>query len=221
MKNLHGFAKKLLSPKLKGTPKFEKELADEYFRTTYSNKRDKKEIIAHQFLARPPSPDHSFDHSFPDFGFDSDVVGKKSNKSAPGVNGNGYVVYKLAGKTRRILWKVLRFAWKHNLVASSWQVAWIRLLQKSDNTSHPSKMRPISILNVEGRIFFSIVNKRLSRFLLDNKYIDVMIQKGFIAKTPGCIEFGALAQACIIYDRERRIPILGRPGLSERSLKEV
>ena len=47
------------------------------------------------------------------------------------------------------------------------------------------KMRPISILNVEGRIFFTVVNKRLAGFLLANGYIDTRIQKGFIENFPG------------------------------------
>ena len=102
---------------------------------------------------------------------------------------------------------LLKVAWKNNLVAPSWQVAWIRLLQKSDDTSHPSKMRPICILNVEGRIFFTIVNKRLANFLLSNGYIDFLVQKGFIRDCPGCIEFGALLQASIRYAKECRRPI--------------
>ena len=84
-------------------------------------------------------------------------------------------------------------------MASSWQLAWIRLLQKSDDTSHPSKMRPISILNVEGRIYFTIVNKRLAKFLLSNNYLDTRIQKGFIEAIAGCIEFGALMQESMKY----------------------
>ena len=86
------------------------------------------------------------------------------------------MIYKAAPKVRKILWKLLKVAWKNNLVAPSWQLVWIRLLQKSDDTSHPPKMRPISILNVEGRIFFTIVNKRLANFLLSNSYIDFLVQ---------------------------------------------
>ena len=68
-------------------------------------------------------------------------------------------------------------------------------------------MRPISILNVEGRIFFTMVNKRLFRFLLDNNYIDRKIQKGFIEAIAGCIEFGALSQESIKYAKDKRRPI--------------
>ena len=168
-------------------------MADEYFTQTYSNKRQRRKIIAHKYLKRPKTPKHAFNKSFPDFGFfTKKIIKKKSNSSAPGVNGNGYVVYKAATKVRSILWKLLKVAWKNDLVAPSWQVAWLRLLQKSDDTSHPSKMRPISILNVEGRIFFTIVNKRLAGFLLANNYLETWIQKGFIQDIPGCIEFGAL-----------------------------
>ena len=159
LSNHHKYAKELLSPKKKGKPKFEKKVADDYFTKTYSNRRVRRKIKAHKHLARPKAPKHKFNSSFPDYGYFSDIVKKKSNSSSPGVNGNGYVVYKAAPKVRRLLWKLLRVAWENDLVAPSWQLAWIRLLQKSEDTSQPSKMRPISILNVEGRILFTVVNK--------------------------------------------------------------
>src|SRR2546423_7557204 len=53
-------------------------------------------------------------------------------------------------------------------------------------------MRPISILNVEGRIFFTIYQRRLSSFLISNNYIQKKIQKGFINGVAGCIEHTTL-----------------------------
>ena len=106
-----------------------------------------------------------------------------------------------------MLWRLLRFAWNNSLVASSWQHAWVRLLAKTDDTSHPSKMRPISILNVEGRIFFSVLQKRLSRYLLQNNYVSRSVQKGFIEQTAGCIEHGIMVQSAIKYARDHKKPL--------------
>ena len=53
-------------------------------------------------------------------------------------------------------------------------------------------MRPISILNVEGRIFFSLVEKRLSAYMILNGYIKRWQQKAFMVEVAGCIEHSTL-----------------------------
>ena len=53
-------------------------------------------------------------------------------------------------------------------------------------------MRPISILNVEGRIFFSLVEKRMSSYMTLNGYIKKWQQKAFMVEVAGCIEHSTL-----------------------------
>ena len=53
-------------------------------------------------------------------------------------------------------------------------------------------MRPISILNVEGRIFFSLIEKRMSAYMTLNGYIKRWQQKAFIVEVAGCIEHSTL-----------------------------
>lgn len=43
----------------------------------------------------------------------------------------------------------------------------------------------ISLLSVETKIFFDVVAKRLSNFLVSNNYIDTLVQKGGIPGVPG------------------------------------
>ena len=40
-----------------------------------------------------------------------------------------------------------------------------------------NQFRPMSLLSVEGKIFFALVSKRITEFLLGNKYIDTSVQK--------------------------------------------
>ena len=52
-----------------------------------------------------------------------------------------------------------------------------------------SDLRPIALLNVEGKLFFSLVSKHLEAHLIhNNKFIDNSIQKGCMDKIPGCWE---------------------------------
>ena len=46
----------------------------------------------------------------------------------------------------------------------------------------------IPLLRVEGKIFFSLVARRLSDFLSSNNYIDTSVQNGGISGMPGCLE---------------------------------
>ena len=51
-----------------------------------------------------------------------------------------------------------------------------------------AEFRPIAITSTVGKIFFSVVAKRLQLFMIKNNFISRGIQKGFLAGVPGCIE---------------------------------
>lgn len=57
---------------------------------------------------------------------------------------------------------------------------------------------------MESKIFFSIVAKRLSNFLLSNQYIDTSVQKGGIPGVPGCLEHTGVVTQLIREPREGR-----------------
>ena len=54
------------------------------------------------------------------------------------------------------------------------------LIPKEKDATDISQFQPISLLNVEGKIFFSIIAQRLSTYLERNKYIDISVQKAGI-----------------------------------------
>ncbi|KAJ7998423.1 hypothetical protein DPEC_G00204780 [Dallia pectoralis] len=64
------------------------------------------------------------------------------------------------------------------------------------------RFRTISLLNVEGKVFFGILAKRLTQFLINNKYIDTSVQKGGVPGVPGCIEHNSVISK-IIEDAKR------------------
>ena len=52
-----------------------------------------------------------------------------------------------------------------------------------------SDLRPIALLNVEGKLFFSLVSKHLEAHLIhNNEFKDNSTQKGCMEKIPGCWE---------------------------------
>ena len=76
-------------------------------------------------------------------------------------------------------------------------------IPKTDQPS-PSKVgdfRPIGLLNVEGKLLFSLISKSLEKHIIaNNKFINTSVQKGCMEKVPGCWEnismvWGALKEA--------------------------
>ena len=65
-------------------------------------------------------------------------------------------------------------------------------IPKEANSSQINEFRPISLLNVEGKIFFSVMASRLTKYLTENGYIDMSVQKGGIPEVPGCVEHASM-----------------------------
>lgn len=184
----HAYAKRLLNPPVTGKPNFSKDVADSYFKDTYHDSNRSFEYKPPMDVPRPNLPAHAFEEEFASFEEFSEICKSRSNGSAPGFNGIPYLLYKRCPEVRRWLWTILQRVWKDRSIPTAFQVGRIRLLPKSDDTSHPKLMRPISILNVEGRLFWTVFQKRLSKFMLTNGYIDSRVQKGFLEGVAGCIE---------------------------------
>ena len=59
-------------------------------------------------------------------------------------------------------------------------------IPKEQNSVGIGSFRPISLLNVEGKIFFRVFAR--TTFLLANGYIDNSVQKAETPVFPGCLE---------------------------------
>ena len=94
--------------------------------------------------------------------------------SAPGPNGIPYKVYKMCPKLLRRLWNFLR---RKGKVPECWQQAEGIFTPKEKGSKHVTDFRTISLQNVEGKIFFAVLARRMTRFLTANQYIDTSVQK--------------------------------------------
>ena len=114
------------------------------------------------------------------------------NTSAPGVPGNGipYKVYKKCSKISKFLFKIFQVCFKRCEIPIQWRSAQdIHIPKVSNPENKLSDFRPIALLNVEGKLFFSLVSKCLETHLIyNNKFINNSIQKGCMEKIPGCWE---------------------------------
>ena len=63
------------------------------------------------------------------------------------------------------------------------------LVHKNGDASLPSNFRPIALTSAIGKLFHKIIaTHRLERYIIDNDFIDVKIQKGFLSGISGVLE---------------------------------
>ena len=108
--------------------------------------------------------------------------------SAAGPNGIPYNVYTMCPLLLRRVWTLSRVVWRKGKIPSCWQVAEGIVTPKEKDAKVITQFRTISLLNVEGKIFFSVLAKRLTKFMTDNNYVDTFVQKGGISGFSGCVE---------------------------------
>lgn len=78
----------------------------------------------------------------------------------------------------------MRTVWQKKSVPKVWRRAAGVFIPKEKGTENINQFRPISLLNVEGKIFFSVIAHRISGYLLNNQYIDTSVQKAGISGFP-------------------------------------
>ena len=182
------FTKDLLSEEKSGKLESSQEDVENYLREVHSDPRREEPLGECSRILQAKDPDFALDMKEPTWKEITEVVRKARSSSAPGPSGIPYRVYKKCPKLLRRLWSLLRVVWRKGTVPKCWQVAEGCLAPKEKNSKTINQFRTISLLSVEGKIFFSILAKRLTTYMLGNKYVDTSVQKGGIPGFSGCVE---------------------------------
>ena len=164
------------------------EEVQEYIRSVHSDPEKQIPLGDCPRIEDEQPPSIQFDLSEPKLSEIRDVVKKARSSSAPGPNGIPYKVYKMCPQLTRRLWRLIKVIWRKEKVPEEWQKAEGIFTPKEKDSKDISQFRTISLLNVEGKIFFSVLSKRLTNYLLKNNYVDTSVQKGGVPGFSGCIE---------------------------------
>ena len=103
-------------------------------------------------------------------------------------------------KINKFLFKIFLSCMNKGIIPLQWRSAKeIYIPKVKPPTEHNiSDFRPIALLNVEGKLFFSLVSRRLETHLISsNKFINKSVQKGCMEKVPGCWEHISMAWAAL------------------------
>lgn len=155
---------------------------------TFSDSTRDQDLGQCKAVIRPPEPVAGFELRGPLLKEVQDVVRKARAGSAPGQSRTSYKAYKYCHKLLHWLWKIIKVICRRGKIPKQWQVAEGVWIPKEEDSKNISQFRIISLLSVEGNIFFSILAKQLADFFLKNGYIDTSVQKGGIPGVSDSLE---------------------------------
>ena len=186
--------KGVLNPSPVGELKCSKEELDDHLARTYGDPARQQPLGILEGLPEcAPEPSVAFDLTTVSKKEFEEVVKKARSKSAPGNNGIPYTVYKRCPGISKNLWDLLRSGYKLEEYPDNCRYFEGVYIPKADGDFSPSSGRPISLGNIQGKIYLAILAKRLTSFVVSNGYVDLSIQKGGVPGVRGCTEhFGAM-----------------------------
>ena len=176
--NPYKFARSLLDNERSGKLEKTLEEVEKYLHVNHSDPNREDALGDSDRIEPVTAPEKQLDVSEPSIGEVKDVVKKARTASAPGPNAIPYKVYKICPLLLKRLWRLLNLVCLKGDVPASWKESEGIFTPKERNSKTVNQFRTISLLNVEGKIFFAILAKRLTSFLIGNLYIDTSVQKG-------------------------------------------
>ena len=186
--------KEILEPSPVGELRCSKDQLDDHLQATYGDSERGKALGVLAGLPDfAPEPEVAFNMKPISWKEHQAVVEKARARSAPGPNAIPYLVYKRCPKISRNLWNLNRSAFKYGRYPENCR--WFEgvYIPKGEGDFTPATGRPISLGNVQGKIYLGTLARRLTEFVVENGYVDRRIQKGGVPGVSGCVEhFGAM-----------------------------
>ena len=196
------YVKQLLGTPKNGTLESSMDEVKHFLTENYADNQRHNDLPIYDKLVNPSQPKIPFKLSDITLEEVTEVVKSARSKSAPGFSGTSYKVYKKCPKLLKLLWKILRVIWKKECVPTAWQRAEGCFVPKGENSLAINQFRTISLLSVECKIFFAILSKRMTNYMLANEYLDVSVQKGGVPGFSGCVEITSVLTQLIREARE-------------------
>ena len=204
-RNPYAFAKKLFSAAKSGRLDIPQDELEAHLACTYSDPLKDIPLTPMDGIPLLEEPEVPFRTGGYRQSEARDFIRKARAGSAPGFNGISFKLYKNCPTVLEQLIGLLQRAWREGLVMQEWCLADGVWIPKEENSVGVGNFRPISLLNVEGKIFFGVLARRMTSFLLLNKYINTSVQKAGIPGFPGCLEHAQMIwNSLMAAKRERK-----------------
>ena len=177
----------MVSPSVSAPLKVEKEVLDEYVREVASDPL--REVDLGELAGLPAAPANKVAWNVRSFAFTrfKNILSRKKTLSRPGQNRISSVVYKKCPQIARYLFNIFQEA-RRNMTGTGddmtvplcWRTNDGIMIPKvaCPKSSEIGDYRQIALLNVEGKLFWSLVADKLYNYLVvDNSYVSSEVQK--------------------------------------------
>ena len=182
-------------------PSYDKQTADRFYTSTYSQRREIDHTQLNWFPHLPTSPDNADFTQFNNAPIRPrdirSVLSKSNKKSAPGPDGITYNTLLKLDCTHHALATLFNKVLTSGAHPPSWGESVVKLLYKKGDSADPSNFRMIALTGCIGKTYHLILSERLSTYLTSNKFIDPTLQKAFLPGINGCIEHNAIMEEII------------------------
>ncbi|CAB4019443.1 Hypothetical predicted protein, partial [Paramuricea clavata] len=186
-------------------PDFDKETCTSFFRVHLKANSGKGNVEIPQWMKKFDRPTKHFNIAAPSYREVTNIIKKmKPGSSACPFDQISIIILKRCPFLRTALHRILVYCWEGNVVPRIWKHGFTILIHKKDSPQDPSNFRPITLQPVFGKVFTSIIRNRIYSFLMDNKYIETKIQKGFWEEVSGTIEHIELLTHIINHARNNK-----------------
>jgi hypothetical protein len=139
------FGKELFQKRNSGNPEFDEKKCFEYFSELYRDEKRDESVLPMPEMKPVKPPTVLFADRSPSVKEIFGIIRRKSNSSAPGLDGISYVPYKRCPSVLPVLAKIFEKVWTSQEIPSSWASACIQLLPKTEKLSDPADFRPIAL----------------------------------------------------------------------------
>ena len=129
------FGQELFEKKTVGEPEFTAEIALNYFSELYADSKRGEPVLPMPEMQVPEAPSWFLDEKCPSVTEISQVLRRKRNGSAPGMDALSYLPYKCCPSLLPVLTQLFEKIWTTREIPPCWAAASIQLLAKSSKTT--------------------------------------------------------------------------------------
>lgn len=151
------FVKSLFTKEKSGKLKTSRKDLEAHLKRTHTDSHRGKQRTLPSDMPPIHPPEHQLDVDPPKWSEVERTVRRGRAASSPGPNGVPYRLYKNAPEVLRFLWRLMKVVWQKHMIPTAWRRAGGILIPKEKDAEDISQFRHISLLNVEGKIFFSVL----------------------------------------------------------------
>ena len=163
-----------------------------YFTNTFSAINPHKTFSIPSWIPQFASPKTPFNLDPPTYQEITKVIRKMKPSGSPcPLDQISIICFKRCPYLRSYLTDIIHAAWSSGVVPSEWKKACTILIHKKGETDDPANFQPITLESIPLKIFTSCLRNKTFQFLVENKYVEQNIQKGFTPQLSGTLEHTA------------------------------